>query len=42
MITDVSLRFIYLIFNRLLGLLMLLRRGSSSKDVEVISTRSVG
>jgi len=39
MIMDVSLRFIYLIFSRLLGLLMLLGRGSSSKDVELLVLR---
>jgi len=33
MITDVSLRLVYLIFERLLDWLMLLGRTSSSKDV---------
>ncbi len=35
MITDVSLRLLYLIFDRLLGWLTLLGRASSSKDVEL-------
>jgi hypothetical protein len=39
MIIDVSLHFIYLIFSRLLGVLMLLDRGSSAKDVELLVLR---
>jgi hypothetical protein len=35
MITDLSLRLLYLIFDRLLGWLTLLGRASSSKDVEL-------
>jgi hypothetical protein len=35
MITDVSLRLLYLIFDRLLGWPTLLGRASSSKDVEL-------
>jgi hypothetical protein len=35
MIMDMSFRFLYLIFDRLLGWLMLLGRPSSSKDVEL-------
>jgi hypothetical protein len=34
MITDVSLRLLYLIFGRILGWLTLLGRGTSSKDIE--------
>jgi hypothetical protein len=37
MITDVSLRLLYLIFSQLLGWLMLLGRASSSKDVSCAS-----
>src|SRR5687768_2957673 len=36
---DVSLRFLYLIFDRLLGWLMLLSRATSSKDVELLVLR---
>ena len=36
---DVSLRFLYLIFDRLLGWLMLLGRASSSKDLELLVLR---
>jgi putative transposase len=39
MIMDVSLRFLYLIFDRLLGWLMLLGRASLSKDVELLVLR---
>jgi putative transposase len=39
MIMDVSLRFLYLIFDRLLGWLMLLSRATSSKDVELLVLR---
>jgi putative transposase len=39
MITDVSLRLLYLIFSRLLGWLMLLGRASSSKNVELLVLR---
>jgi putative transposase len=39
MIMDVSLRFLYLIFDRLLSLLVLLGRESSSKDVELLVLR---
>ena len=36
MITDVSLRLLYLIFDRFLGWLRLLGRASSSKDIELL------
>ena len=36
MIANVSLRLLYLIFNRLLGWLLLLRRTSASEDVELV------
>jgi hypothetical protein len=36
MIVDVSLRLLYLIFDRLLHWLSLLGRGSSSKDIELL------
>jgi putative transposase len=39
MITDVSLRLLYLIFSRLLGWLALLPRASSSKDIELLVLR---
>ncbi len=39
MITDVSLRLLYLIFSRLLGGLMLLGRATSSKDIELLVLR---
>ena len=39
MITDVSLRLLYLIFNRLLNWLTLLGRASSSKDIELLVLR---
>ena len=39
MITDVSLRLLYLIFDRLLSWLMLLGRTSSSKDIELLVLR---
>ena len=39
MIAAVSLRLLYLIFERLLGWLMLLGRASSSKDVELLVLR---
>ena len=38
-ITAVSFRFLYLIFDRPLGWLMLLGRASSSKDVELLVLR---
>jgi hypothetical protein len=39
MITDVSLRLLYLIFSRLLGSLTLLGRASASKDIELLVLR---
>ena len=39
MITDVSLRLLYLILDRLLSWLMLLGRATSSKDVELLVLR---
>jgi len=39
MITNVSLRLLYLIFDRLLSWLMLLGRTSSSKDIELLVLR---
>ncbi len=39
MITDVSLRLLYLVFSRLLGWLMLLSRATSSKDIELLVLR---
>ena len=39
MITDVSLRLLYLIFDRFLGWLMLLGRLTSSKDIELLVLR---
>ena len=39
MIVDVSLRLLYLIFDRLLHWLSLLGRGSSSKDIELLVLR---
>jgi putative transposase len=39
MITDVSLRLLYLIFSRLLGWLTLLGRASSYKDIELLVLR---
>ena len=39
MILPVSLRLLYLIFDRLLGWLMLLGRASSSKDIELLVLR---
>ena len=39
MITDMSFRLFYLIFDRILGWLMLLGRASSSKDVELLVLR---
>ena len=39
MITDVSLRLLYLIFDRFLGWLMLLGRATSSKDIELLVLR---
>jgi putative transposase len=39
MITDVSLRLLYLIFDRLLSWRMLLGRTSSSKDIELLVLR---
>jgi hypothetical protein len=39
MIMVVSLRFLYLIFDRLLGWLVLLGRESSSKDIELLVLR---
>jgi putative transposase len=39
MITDVSLRLLYLIFSRLLGWLTLLRRASASKDIGLLVLR---
>jgi putative transposase len=39
MITDVSLRLLYLIFSQLLGWLALLCRASASKDIELLVLR---
>jgi hypothetical protein len=39
MIMEMSFRFLYLIFDRLLGWLMLLGRASSSKDVQLLVLR---
>jgi hypothetical protein len=39
MLTDVSLRLLYLIFDRLLSWLTLLGRASSSKDIELLGLR---
>ena len=39
MITDVSLRLFYLIFDRLLSWLTLLGRAASSKDIEILVLR---
>ena len=39
MITGVSLRLVYLIFDRLLDWLVLLGRTSSSKDIELLVLR---
>jgi hypothetical protein len=39
MITDVSLRLLYLIFSRLLGSLTLLGRASASKNIELLVLR---
>jgi hypothetical protein len=39
MITDVSLRLVYLIFDRLLDWLILLSHTSSSKDIELLVLR---
>ena len=39
MITDVSLRLLYLIFNQLLTWLTLLPRASSSKDIKLLVLR---
>jgi hypothetical protein len=39
MITDVSLRLLYLIFSRLLGSLTLLGHASASKDIELLVLR---
>ena len=39
MITDVSLRLLYLIFSRLLSWLTLLPRASSAKDIELLVLR---
>ena len=39
MITDMSFRLLYLIFDRILGWLMLLGRATSSKDVELLVLR---
>ena len=39
MITDVSLRLLYLIFSRLLGSLTLLSRATASKDIELLVLR---
>ena len=39
MIMTVSLRLVYLIFDRLLGWLLLLSRTSSSKDIELLILR---
>jgi hypothetical protein len=41
MITDMSFRLLYLIFDRILGWLMLLGRASSSKDVELVGARKL-
>jgi len=39
MITDVSLRLLYLIVDRFLSWLMLLGRATSSKDIELLDRR---
>jgi putative transposase len=39
MIMDMSFRLLYLIFDRILGWLMLLGRATSSKDVELLVLR---
>jgi hypothetical protein len=39
MIADMSLRLLYLIFDRLLSWLMLLGRATSSKDIELLVLR---
>ena len=39
MISDVSLRLLYLIFRQVLGLILLLSRSSSTKDVELLVLR---
>ena len=39
MISAVSLRLLYLIFQHLLGLLLLLSRTSSTKDIELLVLR---
>jgi hypothetical protein len=39
MISAVSLRLLYLIFNHLLGLLLLIGRTSSTKDIELLALR---
>jgi hypothetical protein len=39
MIPDVSLRLLYLIFRHVLGLLLLMVRTSSTKDVELLMLR---
>ena len=39
MIADVSLRLLYLIFRHVLGLLLLMGRTSSTKDVELLVSR---
>jgi hypothetical protein len=42
MIPDVSLRLLYLIFRHVLGLLLLMGRTSSTKDVELLVLRARG
>jgi putative transposase len=39
MIADVSLRLLYLIFQQVLGLILLMGRPSSAKDVELLVLR---
>jgi len=39
MIVTVSLRLLYLIFKQVLGLVLLIRRTSSTKDVELLVMR---
>jgi hypothetical protein len=39
MIVAVSLRLLYLIFQQVLGLVLLMARTSSTKDVELLRTR---
>ena len=42
MISAVSLRLLYLIFQQILGLVMLIGRASSTKDIELLVLRHAG